>query len=141
MVLIVGQHTFFVSAVRSIRFVRSALISELVEVFGLPSLVRSIRCLLIRFCNCRHEMKSKFVCKLNFGVDVKFFGSRQPLGYNVFAVYFCLGIWNIVYRNITNKAIILLDICKAKIISFRGSDCFCKCRSRMPKLNKACVIP
>ena len=29
-------------------------------------------------------MKSKFVCKLNFGVDVKFFGSRQPLGYNGF---------------------------------------------------------
>jgi hypothetical protein len=27
-------------------------------------------------------MKCKFVCKLNFGVDVKFFGSRQPLGYN-----------------------------------------------------------
>ena len=45
--LIVGQHTFFVSAVRSIRFVRSALVSELVEVFGLPILVRSIRCLLI----------------------------------------------------------------------------------------------
>ncbi len=45
--LIVGQHTFFVSAVRSIRFVRSALVSELVEVFGLPSLVRSTRCLLI----------------------------------------------------------------------------------------------
>ena len=108
--LIVGQHTFFVSAVRSMRFVRSALVSELVEVFGLPSLVRSIRCLLIRFCNCRHEMKSKFVCKLNFGVDVKFFGSRQPLGYNVFALYFILGFETLSTETLLTKINVFLHL-------------------------------
>jgi len=35
------------------------------------------------------------------------------------------------YRTAYNKAKYLMDICKAKIIVFRGSDRFCKCRSRI----------
>jgi len=38
----------------------------------------------------------------------------------------------VFYRTAYNKAKYIIDICKAKIIVFRGSDRFCKCRSRIP---------
>jgi len=38
----------------------------------------------------------------------------------------------VFYRTAYNKAKYLIDICKAKIIVFRDSDRFCKCRSRIP---------
>ena len=49
-------------------------------------------------------------------------GLQQPEG-RIFETVF--------YRTAYNKAKYLIDICKAKITVFRGSDRFCKCRSRI----------
>ena len=46
----------------------------------------------------------------------------------------------VFYRTAYNKAKYLIDICKAKIIVFRGSDRFCKCRSRIPAFLVTAVI-
>ena len=43
---------------------------------------------------------------------------------NVLQLNFSLGFETVVYRNATNKAIILLDICKAKIIVFPEGTAF-----------------
>ena len=62
-------------------------------------------------------MKSKFVCKLNFGVDVKFFGSRQPLGYNVFALYFRLGFETLSTEKLLTKINVFFAFAKQKLIN------------------------
>jgi hypothetical protein len=46
----------------------------------------------------------------------------------------------VFYRTAYNKAKYLMDICKAKIIVFRESDRFCKCRSRIPAFLVGAVI-
>ena len=61
------------------------------------------------------------------------------LTHNGLQLNFSLGFGTVFYRTANNKAKCLLDICKAKINFFRGSDRFCKCRSRMPKLNLGAV--
>ena len=65
---------------------------------------------------------------------------RLSLAHNVFAVYFSLGFETISTEILLTMIQCLLDICKAKIIVFRGSDRFCKCLILPPKLNKPCVI-
>jgi hypothetical protein len=68
---------------------------------------------------------------LFFIVVILVFVVSELIAYNVLQLPEVRIFETVFYRTAYNKAKYLMDICKAKIIVFRGSDRFCKCRSRI----------